>query len=216
MFHVRLLQLRFIQHLQSDYVFRLLLARQVHVANFPRPSGLPISKSSNCLFLFASFASKIRNNKKREKSVKLSLFVCFSRRRQSDYFRCCFTATKITLLHQNRFEKFKFLNDRRTKKRAFSSVGEILFTCHRFSPYSYSLLSSSHYHSKKKAFGECDDGVESSSSSSSQHHHPVESISSRLRADDDDFFSSTFVVVVVPGVSRGVRDVSELLLHHSL
>ena len=88
-------------------------------------------------------------------------------------------------------KKFKFLNDRRTKKRAFSSVGEILFTCHRFSPYSYSLLSSSHYHSKKKAFGECDDGVESSSSSS-QHHHPVELISSRLRADDDDDFFPPF------------------------
>jgi len=29
------LQLRFIQHLQSDYVFRLLLAREVHVAEFP-------------------------------------------------------------------------------------------------------------------------------------------------------------------------------------
>jgi|TARA_B100001142_G_scaffold269603_1_gene275330 hypothetical protein len=71
MFHVRLLQLRFIQHLQSDYVFRLLLARQVHVAEFPATERFAYIEVFQ-LFVLHSHHS---HEKREEKSVKLSLLI---------------------------------------------------------------------------------------------------------------------------------------------
>jgi len=189
MFHVRLLQLRFIQHFQSDYVFRLLLSRQVHVAEFPATERFAYIEVFQLFMFYYAFALKFATRREK-KSVKLSLRIYFSRRRQSDSFRRCFP-TKITLLlHQNRFNR-KNLNSKTTdehKKERFRPLEKYFLPATASPPWSYSLLSSSQYHSKKKALhGDCDDGVESSSSSSSQHHHhPVELISSRLRADDDD------------------------------
>jgi len=135
MFHVRLLQLRFIQHLQSDYVFRLLLARQVHVAEFPATERFAYIEVFQLLTCFITFAFVLKEAAREEKSVKLylSLLIIYFSSRQSDWFSRVVLLLKSPL-HQNRFEKFKFLNDRRTKKREFSSVGEIIFTCHRFSP----------------------------------------------------------------------------------